>query len=159
MKKNFKLILTSSLILLCIAQWLVVLINYDSMSESIPVHFNFLGNPTRFGPKILIFLILLIPSLATSLCIYLGNNPEKMNYPFPIKPEHQGNAFIKASISIFVFNFIFLVFFFLVLIKTINISVGQDSSQLNFLPYLVIALILVPFIIVLLGRNSNNFSS
>lgn len=60
---------------------LATLIRYPSMPDTIPTHFNAVGEADGWGSKTSIFVILAIAAALTGGCAWLSARPQIFNYP------------------------------------------------------------------------------
>lgn len=73
-----------------------VIINYNSLPETIPVHFNFEGKPDGYGSKLTLLLIPVINIILTIGMLLLVKYPHKFNYLVKITSE---NAQVQYRIA------------------------------------------------------------
>ncbi|MBV6647233.1 MAG: DUF1648 domain-containing protein [Cyclobacteriaceae bacterium] len=70
--------------LLLAATWYLLLTNYTALSDQVPIHYDFWGNPNIYGDKELVWLV---PILLTAMYIgiyFLHKIPHLLNYPIPV---------------------------------------------------------------------------
>ena len=99
MNKRKILDLINIIVLLYI--WAVSAIQYPSLSESIPTHFGFDGNPDSYSSKLTLFTI---PAIATALFFllkYLSGNPDSplLNIPDKMRQNRKLTAvFVRVML-------------------------------------------------------------
>lgn len=133
-----------------LAIWVLTIINYKNLPETIPIHFNIEGKPDSFGRK---GTILILPLIATILFIamtILNKFPHLFNYPTPITPKNAFQQYTNATRLIRFLKLIIVFVFGLIEFQTFRIVNGQ-SSELGvwFLP-LTLGLIFIPITIYLI---------
>ena len=126
--------------------WILTLMNYSYLPETIPTHYNAAGEVDGFGAK---RNILALPIVAT--IIFLGlkiimKYPHIYNYPTTITTENAYEQYTNATKMIRYLNFIIVLIFGLIVLRTIQYSSGNaDGLGVWFLP-LTMGLIFVPII-------------
>jgi uncharacterized membrane protein len=132
--------------LLIIVIWGLTITNYSNLPETIPTHYNGVGQADGFGGKV---TILILPFIATILFIgltVLNKFPHVFNYPTNIT---QDNAFIQYTNATRLIRYLKLIIVFifgLIVFKTIQYANGEaDGLGIWFLP-LIIGLTFIPLI-------------
>lgn len=126
--------------------WILVITNYITLPDSIPIHYNSMGVADRFGGK---ENILTLPIVATVLFIgltMLNQFPHLFNYPTPITEDNALRQYIYATRLLRYLKFIILVIFGAITWQTIS---NVHNIGIWFLPTTV-ALMLIPFIYFLI---------
>ncbi len=128
------------------ASWLLTFINYDSLPEIIPIHFNGAGEADGFGDK---WTILTLPLVATVMFVgltFLNRFPHIFNYPTAITKENALIQYTNATRLIRFLKLIIVLIFGLIDMQTIRHAHGQtEGLGIWFLP-LTMALIFIPMI-------------
>lgn len=124
--------------------WILVIIYYPNLPDTIPVHYNGAGQADRFGEKV---SVLILPVIATILFIgmtILNRFPHVFNYPNKITQENAERNYINATKLIRYLKLIVVVIFGFITLMTILIAQG-DANGLGtwFLP-LMVGLIIIP---------------
>ena len=126
--------------------WILVITNYITLPDSIPIHYNSMGVADRFGGK---ENILTLPIVATVLFIgltMLNQFPHLFNYPTPITEDNALRQYIYATRLLRYLKFIILVIFGAITWQTIS---NVHNIGIWFLP-MTVALMLIPFIYFLI---------
>ena len=132
--------------ILVFAIWILVITNYITLPDTIPIHYNGVGVADRFGGK---ENILTLPIVATVLFIgltMLNQFPHLFNYPTPITEDNALRQYIYATRLLRYLKFIILVIFGAITWQTIS---NVHNIGIWFLP-MTVALMLIPFIYFLI---------
>lgn len=129
---------------LVISVWVMTLVNYQSLPEVIPTHYNGSGVADGFGDK---WMILTLPLVSTILFIglsVLNKFPHVFNYPTPITPENAFTQYKNATRLIRILKVIVVIIFGHIAFQTIRHANGQTEGLGTwFLPF-VLGLIFIP---------------
>lgn len=125
-------------ILILLINWIFVIINYSSLPDSVPVHFDFTGKPDKYGNKI---TILGVPTICTLLLLFMIFIKGKF-----LKQQDKKDGKILLSYIGLIISFIFLF---------ISVSVVFTSKRADIIPteyffYGLLLMILIPVIITLI---------
>ena len=124
--------------------WVLTLVNYSSLPETIPIHFNGAGKADGFGNK---ENILSLPIVSTILFIgmtVLNKYPYVFNYPSAITKENALQNYTNATRMIRFLKLIIVIVFGLIVFKIIdNVKGNADGLGTWFLP-LILGLIFIP---------------
>ena len=126
--------------------WILVITNYITLPDTIPIHYNSLGVADRFGGK---ENILTLPIVATILFIgltMLNQFPHLFNYPTEITDDNALRQYTYATRLLRYLKFIILVIFGAITWQTIS---NVHKIGIWFLPTTV-ALMLIPLIYFLI---------
>lgn len=127
-----------------LAIWVLIIINYTNLPDTIPIHYNGAGQVDGFGGKA---TILTLPLIATVLFIgltILNKFPHVFNYPTNITQENALIQYINAARLIRYLKLIIVIIFGLIAFKTIqNVNGQADGLGVWFLP-LTLGLIFIP---------------
>lgn len=131
---------------LILAIWVLTIINYTNLPDTIPIHYTGAGQADGFGGKA---TILTLPLIATVLFVgltILNNFPHIFNYPTNITLNNALRQYTNATRLIRYLKLIIVVFFGLIAFKTIQNANGQaDGLGIWFLP-MTLGLIFIPLI-------------
>lgn len=129
-----------------LALWTLTIINYSSLPDTIPIHYNGAGQADGFGGK---GNILTLPFMATVLFTglsVLNRYPHVFNYPTPITKENAVRQYTIATRMIRYLKLIVVVIFGLIVLQTVRNVNGQISGLgVGFLS-LIAGLIFIPLI-------------
>lgn len=121
--------------MLLVAIWCILLINFSSLPDLVPTHFNFTGRPDATGAKWSLFIL---PGVATILfaCIsWINKFPHRFNYPVVITPENAFRQYSNANLMFRYMKLILLVIFGMITVKSMMISTGlANGLGILFLP-------------------------
>lgn len=81
-----------------IAHALVIFWLWDLIPKIIPCHYDFLGNIDAWCEKTFLLFLLAVNAAAFFGLDWLGNNPQKFNYPWEINESNKENQYWMASI-------------------------------------------------------------
>ncbi len=129
-----------------LAIWVLTIINYINLPDTIPIHYNGAGQADEFGGKV---TILTLPLIATVLFIgltILNKFPHVFNYPTNITQDNALRQYKNATKLIRYLKFIIVIIFGLIVLKTIQYAKGQAVGLgIGFLP-VTLGLIFIPLI-------------
>jgi uncharacterized membrane protein len=130
--------------------WVLVIINYTNLPDTIPTHYNGAGQADRFGRK---GNILTLPLIATVLFIgltILNKFPHVFNYPTNLTADNALKQYTNATRLIRYLKLIIVIIFGLIAFKTIqNTNRQADGLGIWFLP-MALGLIFIPFTYVII---------
>jgi len=136
--------------LLIFAIWGLTILNYQSLPDIIPIHYNVAGVADGFGDKWMIFTL---PIVATVLFVgltILNKFPHILNYPTEITADNALRQYTNVTRLIRYLKVIIVVIFGLITFLTIRHANGQtDGLGIWFLP-LTMGLIFMPLIYFLI---------
>ena len=126
------------------AIWVLTIVCYTNLPDTIPIHYNGAGKADGFGGKA---TILTLPFIATILFIgltVLNKFPHLFNYPINITNENALRQYANITRMIRLLKLIIVIIFGLISFKTIQNTHGQSEGLgIWFLP-LTIGLIFIP---------------
>jgi len=126
--------------------WVLTIINYIHLPDTIPVHYNSAGQADGFGGKA---NILTLPLIATILFVgltVLNKFPHIFNYPTNITHDKAFGQYTNATRLIRYLKFIIVVIFGIITFSTIENANGKaEGPGIWFLP-LTLGLIFIPLI-------------
>lgn len=133
-----------------VAFWVLILVNYASLPDIIPIHYNGLGEVDRYGGK---GNILMLPIVATILFIgmtILNKFPHVFNYTTKITPENAEKQYTNALRILRCLKLSMVVVFGLTALQTIRSINGEISGPgVWFMPF-SLALIFIPLLYFLI---------
>lgn len=117
------------------AAWVAVILNfalafnaYSTLSETIPVHFNYKGDADGFGSRSMIFLLPIVSFLLVSGMIYVSRFPHNFNYLRKITPENAPAEYRRARLLLRVLNALISLMFMLLTWNTILVAKGEAEG-------------------------------
>ena len=129
-----------------VSLWGYTLLNFHSLPDTIPTHFDFKGEANDYGSK---SILLVLPILATVLLIgmtTLNNYPNVFNYPVPVTEENALRQYTIATRLIRYMKLSVVILFSLIVYKTVEtVSHRADGLGLWFLP-LTLAIVFGPML-------------
>ncbi|QQS30146.1 MAG: DUF1648 domain-containing protein [Sphingobacteriales bacterium] len=141
---TFDFIVNSLSFLALTAIWIAVILNYSSLPDLIPVHFNAAGQPDSFGQKYHILVLPVIASLLSIGLTLLCRSPHLLNYPVNITNENALYQYTIAIKTIRYLRLIIILIFGYLAFKIIQQANGQsDGLGVWFLP-VILGLIFIP---------------
>ncbi len=145
--KSDRLILKIGWVIIAM-NFILVLSFYFYLPDTIPVHFNALGNADGFGDKSNIWALPII-----SLIIYYGISflikkikPWQMNYPLKVTAANATKLYGLSFKMLSILSFSCVLLFFILSLETILIAANYIDSGLGFtLPIFITFITLLPF--------------
>jgi uncharacterized membrane protein len=133
----------ASLVFLCLL-WAFVVYSYNTLPETIPTHFNAVGEPDGYGEKSTLFIL---PVLATLIYFGMGwinQYPYKFNYTVVINEGNAASQYKLATRLLRVLKLVVLIVFIAIVLFT-HLTISGKTAGIGswFLP-VAIALIMVP---------------
>lgn len=135
---------TSSVFL--IAFWLMTVLSFQTLPETIPTHFNGNGEVDGYGPKATIFFLPVLGTLLFAFLTFIIKKPESFNYTVEITKENALEQYTNSTKLIRYLKLALLILFLLIDFETIKISKGNPEGLGKwFLPF-TIGLIFLPIL-------------
>jgi uncharacterized membrane protein len=132
------------------AIWIFTIINYASLPDTIPTHYNSEGQADGFGGKLTIWVL---PVLAIALFValtQLNKFPHVFNYPINITPDNALVQYTHATRLIRYVKLIIVFIFGLITYRTIQHANGQAGGLGGWFLPLSMGLIFVPLVYFLI---------
>lgn len=150
-RPKIKLTLTPADQLIEISGWLVlfllwglVIYNYSSLPQIIPIHFDGSGKANGFGSKSTLFLLPIIGTFLFIGLTVLNKHPHIFNYPVAINTENALKQYINATRMLRYVKLIILVIFSAIVWMTHSTVAGKTNGLgIWFLP-LTLGLLFIP---------------
>lgn len=73
---------------------------YKTLPESLPIHFNFAGNPDGFGDRISVIFEPLISALVVIIVEIISHFPQLWNYPVKVTDENRDILYAITMVMI-----------------------------------------------------------
>ncbi len=129
--------LISIFVLICI--WIYTLLNYATLPETIPTHFNAVGEPNGFGKRSSIFILPVLSFILGVGMLYLSRYPHLYNYIQEITEENALYQYTQASRMIRILNLVITLIFAAVIFKINQNAHGHEDGLGGwFLPMVLI---------------------
>lgn len=129
-----------------VAFWVMTIFAFTTLPESIPTHYNGLGEVDGYGPKATIFFLPVLGTVLSAFLTYIIKKPETFNYTVEITEENALAQYTNSTKLLRFMKLALLILFIVIDYKTIAISKGaSDGLGKWFLPF-TIALIFVPVV-------------
>ncbi len=113
--------------ILLLATWVIVIVKYPEMSETIPIHYDIGGNIDGYGSKVTIFILPIISTILYVGLLILNKYPHKFNYPTKITEKNAERQYRAASKLIRFLKLSIIILFLLLSIDSIYDSGGEVS--------------------------------
>ena len=127
--------------------WVTIVINYSSLPDTIPIHFDASGQPDGYGSKAMIFLLGFILTFVFVLMTLLNKVPHIFNYPVKITAENAQYQYKNATKLIRYIRLSVVFLFTYILIMTMKTAHGEADG--------LGVWSLAAFLIILLGPLAN----
>ena len=132
--------------LILIALWAITIINYSSLPDTIPTHFNAAGEADGFGSKATILSLPVIASLLFIGLTVLNRFPHVFNYPTAITQDNALRLYTLATRMLRYLKLVLVLVFGGIEFMTIQNATGKAAGLgVWFLP-LTLVLIFIPLI-------------
>jgi len=132
--------------ILLTALWIFTIVNYYTLPKTIPIHFDFSGNPDRYGDKSNMLVLAIIPTVLFFAMTILNKYPHIFNYPVKITPENAPRQYSLATRMIRYLKIIIVLIFGVISIQTTRNALGEINGIGTWILSLVITLSFIPVI-------------
>ena len=138
--------------LVVVLHFIVTLVFYFELPDSIPTHYNFSGQPNGFGDKTEIWTLPIL-----NLVLFYSLNflikkikPWYMNYPVKVTEKNAPVLYSMNLTMLAVLGFSTSILFLILSVETILIATENHSYRLSFIvPLLIILITMVPFYFII----------
>ena len=124
--------------------WSLVIANYNSLPDIIPIHYNAAGMADGFGRKAAILILPLISTILFVGLTILNKFPHVFNYPTVITEENALRQYTNATRLIRYLKFIIVAIFGFISFKTIQNANGEAEGLGSWFLPLTLGLIFIP---------------
>lgn len=137
-------------------QLIITILNYNSLPEIIPTHYNFAGEADDFGNKNSILVLPIISLVLFSAMNFLKGYPHLLNYTVKITPENaekqyrNGQKLLNVMATIMTFTFLFITYSQVE--NATNASTKLPNNFITYFTFIVFAVIIYFFIKSQLNR-------
>ena len=129
-----------------ILMWVYTLMNYSTLPDTIPIHFNGEGHPDNFGTRATIFIFTGIGTLIFVGLTILNKYPQKFNYLDKITPENAQRQYTNATKMVRFLKLAISLILLLTVYEICQIATGKSHGfGIWFLPF-ALGLIFIPVI-------------
>lgn len=118
-------------------QFLIILGAWNLLPDSVPVHFNLIGQPDAWGDRTDLLLLFGLSVLFYFGLTFLGRYPEKFNYPWQINERNAERQYALARNFIKVIKCESVWLFTIISLKIIGVALGSATG----LGYLFVPLV------------------
>jgi uncharacterized membrane protein len=127
-----------------ITLWGLTVLNYSNLPDTIPIHYNSLGQADNYGNKATIFMLPVIGTILFVGISILNKYPHILNYPTNITTDNARQQYANATRMIRYLKFAIVLIFSLIVFKTLQTATGKsDGLGTWFLP-LALGLTFIP---------------
>ena len=128
------------------AIWGLTIINYNSLPDIIPKHYNIAGEADSFGGKESILILPVISTVIFAGLTILNKFPHIFNYQTVITKENALRQYTNAARLIRYLKFIVVVIFGFIEFKTIQIANGQANGLGTWFLLFTAGVVFIPLI-------------
>lgn len=126
---SFDWVLEAASFLVIVASWLVLLLNFAEIPETVPVHFNMQGEADRFGSKNELFLVQGIASVLYAGMVVLALFPQAHNMPTTLTEENKEEKWKLSAQFIRVVNLVVSSIFLSLTVTSVNNALMGVEDQ------------------------------
>lgn len=129
-----------------LTQWLLLIFNYQTLPDTVPVHFNASGQADDWGNKATIFFLPVLGAVLFSGMTILNKHPYIFNFPVAITEQNAERQYSIATRLIRYLKFVIVLTFLIIEFQIFQTAWGNSEGLgIGFLPFMLI-LIFVPII-------------
>ena len=129
------------------AIWSLTIVNYNSLPDIIPIHYNATGKADGFGGKANILTLPLISTILFVGLTILNKFPHIFNYPTGITEENAQRQYTNATRLIRYLKFIIVITFGFISFRTIQNAHGKAEGLGSWLAPLFLVLVFFPLVL------------
>ncbi len=152
----FDKVLFVAALLLLVSLWMIVLYNYASLPEIIPIHYNASGEVDGYGNKIHILVLPLVATFLFGLLSYLIKFPHKYNYLTRITPENAARQYKYAARSLRAIRLSVVIIFLLIAYETLQHTRDTINQFGKWTLPFMLAIIFVPMFYYMIKSSSKS---
>lgn len=142
-KERIKVII---ILLLMIGISIFSYLHIEDLKDIIPMHFNFAGEPTDFGPKYNFFIIIFLMWAIGLSSIFFAKRPYLHNFPVKINESNYEKLYAISCNFLLNINLITTLIFSLIQVYIVDWSLGKCVFNIpKILSALIIILIFTTF--------------
>ena len=129
---------------LLILLWLITMIAFFTLPETIPTHYNALGQVDNYGSKTTLFILPAIASIIFIGITKLNKYPHIFNYTVTITQENTESQYTVATRMLRILKLVCVLVFFLIVLFTWLTTLGNVTGLGRwFLPF-ALSLVIIP---------------
>lgn len=139
-----------------IVMWALVIFNYSTLPDTIPIHYNASGQVDGYGAKSMIWGILLIGSIMYVGMTYLNKYPHIFNFLTEITEENALRQYTTATKMLRYLKFIIVLMIGYLVFKTVRIATEEAFGLGSWLSPIFLGLlfgVMVYFIVLLIIKR------
>ena len=143
----FDWVLEAASFLVIVASWVVLLLNFAEIPETVPVHFNMQGEADRFGSKNELFLVQGIASVLYAGMVVLALFPQAHNMPTTLTEENKEEKWKLSAQFIRVVNLVVSSIFLSLTVTSVNNALMGVEDQDPWLLFVLLGVLGVAIVI------------
>ncbi|MEH7226266.1 DUF1648 domain-containing protein [Bacillus sp. JJ1566] len=127
-------------ILFLVGIYVFIIVNWNEIPDRVPTHFNFAGEPDRWGGKASALILPIIATFLFKLMFILSKFPHIHNYPVKITNENAEGMYRISRKMLIVMNF-FLTFFLAIgAWEMVNVAQGKEGLGMGYMIGLLLSI-------------------
>lgn len=123
--------------------WGMTIWAFMAISGDVPIHFNFRGEPDRYGSIGFIILIPVITTLIMAGITWLNRYPHIFNYPVKITPDNALKQYTLAIRLLRIMKLSIALIFFIINLSIIAAATGTIKNTAFWFTALIVVLIII----------------
>ena len=124
--------------------WILTLLFYDGLPETIPIHFNAMGHPNEYESKMTIMFLPVFGTLLFLGLTTLNKYPHILNLPIKVTESNAYRQYTNATRMIRVLKLVIMVVFSLAVVMIIKAAkIDSEKSNIWLMP-VIIGLVVIP---------------
>ena len=142
-----------ALLLLCF--WLLILFNYATLPDSIPIHFKSGWEPDGYGSKTTIIALPIVATLLYLVLTFVAAFPHKLNYAVTITEANAQKQYSIFTRFFRVFKIALVVIFLIIEYMTLQMVTDLPDVLGKSSMFLVFAVLFTPIFYFLIQTSKN----
>ena len=127
-------------VLLLLSSLAYIIYMWNDLPESVPIHFNGLGEPDRWGGKGGVLTLPIVGFFVFSLTYGLSKFPHGFNYPIPVTKENAEKLYRISKTMLATLNLVMSFFFSIGTWEMVQVAFGKPGFGVWYLPLLFVGL-------------------
>lgn len=120
-----------------VVSFILVIYNWRTLPEKIPVHFNFSGRVTSYGSKNTFWILSFSSVFSYFLLKIISRYPHTFNYPFPITAEN-APAQYRIVLTMMYWLRAEMIWLFTLIQWQVIVAATSPSDPLNSVPWILL---------------------